>query len=83
MTSLGPGFRLVALPMTATACQMLLLRILYWRFRLWLLRKEADVRNAIGGYLLRISTRLAGRGCPSTKPWRMTTSFAHATASFP
>ena len=83
MTSLGPRFRLVAPLMTAKASQMLLLRILYWRFRLWLLRKEAEVRNSIGGYLLWTSTRLAGRGCPSTKPWRMTTSFAHATASFP
>jgi hypothetical protein len=29
------------------------------RFRLWLLRKDADIRNTIGGYLLRFSTRLA------------------------
>ena len=36
---------------------MLLIRILYWRFRLWLLRKGADIRNVIGGYLLRFSAR--------------------------
>ena len=36
----------------------MLLRILYLRFRLWVLRKQTDVRNAIGGCLLRCSARL-------------------------
>ena len=43
------------------ACQMLL-RILYLRFRLWLLWKSANMRNAIGGWLLRCSARLAVLG---------------------
>jgi hypothetical protein len=39
-----------------------LLKILYLRFRLWLLWKSVNVRNAIGGYLLRCSARLAPLG---------------------
>jgi len=41
---------------------MLLFRILWLRFRLWLLWKSANVRNHIGGYLLRFSARLAAIG---------------------
>jgi hypothetical protein len=40
----------------------LLFRILYLRFRLWLLRRGADIRNAIGDYLLRCLARLAAVG---------------------
>jgi hypothetical protein len=42
--------------------EMLLYRILYLRFRLWLLRKDADISNAIGSYLLRCSTPLTAIG---------------------
>jgi hypothetical protein len=62
MSREGALYRAALLSSIGAGERVLLFRILYLRFRLWLLRKDADISNAIGSYLLRCSTPLTAIG---------------------